>query len=144
LSLWQGLENCFKVKWLHRLPMSIKPDAYGDHSVVVEFSPLANNQPLCQLLVLVYSMSLLPRNGIICHSLFVALPSKSGSKLTVSPWLSRIWKFKCSFMWWLAIHASDSHFGVTLHYALHIWLIIITIMSPFCCIYHVERFYDAT
>src|SRR5688572_19814743 len=52
-------------------------------------------------------------------SLFVAqihfLPSKSDSKLTISHWLSRIWKSKCIFTWRLTIRASDSHFGVTLH-----------------------------
>src|ERR1043165_3655550 len=80
--------------------------------------------------VLVHSTPLLQRNGIDYHSVFVAqihfLPSKSRSKLIISPWLSRIWKSKCIFTWRLTIRASDSHFGVTLR-ALQIYLIIIII-----------------
>jgi len=51
-------------------------------------------------------------------SLFVAqtlyLPSINGLKLTIYSWLSRNWKVNWIFTWWLTIHASDSHFGVTL------------------------------
>src|SRR5688572_30599044 len=81
---------------------------------------------------LVHSTPVLQRNGIDYHSLFVAqihfLPSKSDSKLTISPWLSRFWKYKCIFTWRLTIRVSDSHFGVTLR-ALQIYLIIIIRLS---------------
>jgi len=43
------------------------------------------------------------------------LPSKGSSKLTISLWFSSIWKVKWILTWWLTIHASDSHFDVTMH-----------------------------
>src|SRR5688572_21168440 len=58
-----------------------------------------------------------PMNGIDFRSPFVAqidfLPSKSHSKLMISPWLSSTLMSSCIFLRRLTIHASDSQFGVT-------------------------------
>src|SRR6218665_773888 len=58
-----------------------------------------------------------PRNGIDCHSLFIAqihlIPSKGGSELSISFWLSKKLKFKYILTWWLTVCASDSDLYAT-------------------------------